>query len=380
MASFNVSSLEREMGVKILFVSNMSWNLFNFRLGLMKALKLKGYEILFCAPRDKYTQELEQLGFSHLPIQIDRGGMNIFKDFGLFVSFLRIYIQIKPDMILHFTIKPNIYGTLSAKIAGIRCMNTVSGLGFMFNSKRIFQNIAKFLYKLACTFSKKTFFHNQQDLDFFINNGLIKKEKALLVNGSGVNAQYFSPDVTYKSVLNEKFSFLFLGRILWDKGIAELVEAARLVKERYPFVQIFLLGGTDTDNPSSVPIEKVNQWQKEGLIKYLGEVLDVRPYIASCDCVILPSYSEGAPRSLLEAASMQKPIIASNIAGCSQIVEDSVNGFLFNLNEESDLSRKMLDMIELPEVKRINMGLNGRKKVLQQFSEEKTIASYIKAL
>lgn len=366
--------------MKIIFVSNLSWNLFNFRLGLMKFLKGRGHEVLFCAPQDPYTEQLKGLGFRFIAIKVDRKGTNLASDFLFLLRLLAVYMKEKPGLVLHYTIKPNIYGSIAAKLSGTRCVNTVSGLGFIFISKGLYFNPVKLLYSISSRFCEYTFFHNHDDLSFFVKNKIISSGKAVLVKGSGINADFFAPVARDNGEAAGVFKFLFIGRLLWDKGILEFVESARVIKQRYPDVKFLLLGPIDKGNPAVVPEEKINSWQSQGIIEYLGEVCDVRPVVSQSDCVVLPSYREGAPRALLEAASMEKPVIATDTPGCREVVDHGINGFLVKVKDAQGLAEAMLKIIELPEDKRAIMGRKGREKVLREFDEKRVIEEYSNVL
>lgn len=363
--------------MKIIFVSNISWSLFNFRRGLMTEIKNRGHEVIFCAAFDDYTSKLQQLGFRYIPITLERKGTNIFKDLFLFLSLFSIYKREKPDWILHNSVKPNIYGAIAAYLSGRRCINTVSGLGYLFIRKTFLSRMIKMLYKLAGSCTKKTFFQNRDDLQLFLEEKLIAAKKCVLVAGSGVNTDLFKPNGNKLTVSSEEdFAFLYLGRILWDKGIAELIESVRRLKKQYPSIKVNFLGMIDRGNPAGVSQSQIEAWEEEGLIKYLGETVDVRPYLDSCNCVILPSYREGTPRALLEAAAMELPVIATDVPGCRDAVDHGVTGFLVKVKDPHDLGKAMEAMIKMSESKRNEMGRSGRAKVVRDYSEKAVIEAY----
>lgn len=380
MAGFNVSGMAQALVMKILLVSNSSWNLFNFRQGFMNALKGNGADVYFCSPYDAFADKLTGLGFKFIPVDIDRKGTNVFKDLVLIKRLYNIYKREKPHIIFHYTIKPNIYGSIAARLSGVECINTVSGLGFTFIREPFYYPLVKILYFLACNIAKKTFFHNPDDMEFFIKNRIIQVKNAVFVNGSGVNTKFFIPDKEKEGGEDKNLKFLFLGRILWDKGIQELVDAARVVKPVYPAVTFSFLGAIDIKNPTAIPEAKIEEWQKEGLIEYLGKTADVRPYIAESDCVLLPSYREGNPRALLEAASMGKPLIATDVAGCRAVIDDGVNGFLIPPKDSVRLAAAIIKMIELPYSQRKELGEAGRRKMLKEFDEKAVIEQYLKEI
>jgi glycosyltransferase involved in cell wall biosynthesis len=367
--------------MKILFVSNISWSLYNFRRGFMAALRERGHDVVFCASPDEYSSRLESLGFRFIPVEVDRKGTSFTKDFCLLKHLYRVYSKEKPGIIFHNSIKPNIYGALAAKSAGIRCVNTVSGLGYVFLRKGLQYYLVKFLYWLACMFAEKTFFQNKDDLQLFLEKRIVSPRKTALVKGSGVNTDLFDP--SYCAAVKKdtgSFVFSFIGRILWDKGIGEFIEACRNIKQRYPQVRIDLLGMIDKGNPAAVTKAQIEAWEHEGLLKYRGETDDVRPFICESDCVVLPSYREGTPKALLEAAAMEKPIITTDAVGCREVADDRISGFIVPVRDPLKLQEAMQRIIELPLEKRLSMGSRGREKVLREFSEKAVIETYCREL
>lgn len=367
--------------MKIIFVSNISWSLFNFRKGFMRELKKRGHEVLFCASSDEYTARLESEGFKYVPINVDRKGTNFFKDLFLTLRLFNIYRKEKPDFVFHNSIKPNLYGSVAARLAGVKCVNTVSGLGYIFIQKNSYFVLVKFLYTLACAFSEKTFFQNGDDLALFIKENIVKPDKAVLVKGSGVDTKFFDPAYC-KTVKKDEgvFVFSFIGRVLWDKGVGEFIEAARIIKKEYPSVKFHILGMIDSGNPAAASETEIKEWQKTGLAEYLGEFSDVRPYICASDCVVLPSYREGTPKSLLEASAMGKPIIATDAVGCREVVEDKITGYVVPVKNSDELAGAMRKLIKMPAEERKSMGKAGREKILQEFSEDMVVGTYLRNL
>ena len=363
--------------MKIMFVSNTSWNFFNFRRGLMAEIKDRGHEVIFCAPYDDCTPMLQKLGFRYIPIVLERKGTNVFKDFSLFLSLLRIYKKEKPDWICHNTVKPNIYGAVAAHFARCRCINTVTGLGYLFIRKSFLSGVIRVLYKLSGFCAEKTFFQNRDDMQLFVDNRLIDAAKCVLVAGSGINTVFFKPDGDKEVVSAKKnFVFLYLGRMLWDKGIGELIESTRILKKRHPLVKVKFVGMIDNENPTGISGLEIQEWQQEGLIEYLGETTDVRPYLEDCDCVILPSYREGIPKALLEAAAMELPAIATDVPGCRDVIEEGVTGFLVKARDTHFLVERMEDVVKMSGAQRKEMGRNARRKVIREFSESVVTKTY----
>jgi len=367
---------------KILFLSNTSWSLYNFRLGLINELIKNGYKVICCAPHDKYSEKLTKQGSVFIPVKISRKGKNLINDLLLICNLYKIYKKEHPDLILHYTIKPNIYGSIAARLAKVKCINTITGLGYVFIKKNIITIIVKLLYKISFKYPEKIFFQNNDDLKLFLKNKIINKNKSILVNGSGVDIDYFSPYFCKEHKKNdENIHFIFIGRLLWDKGIGEYVKAAKIVNQKYKDVKFYILGVIDRGNPEGVPEKIVKNWQIIEYIKYLGETSDVRPFICKTDCVVLPSfYREGIPRSLLEAMAMEKPIITTNSVGCREVIEDGKNGFLIPIKNTIKLSEAMIKMIEITENKRKEMGEYGRKKAINEFDERIVINKYMKTI
>lgn len=347
----------------------------------MQFLRAKGHNVVFCAQDNGYAQEVSAKGFAYFPLNLDRKGMNFITDLRLALSFYKLYINEKPDIILHYTIKPNVYGAIAAKLSGIPCINTITGLGYVFIKRNPVYYLVKFLYKISSAFAKRTFFQNKDDMNLFLKLGLVSDKKAILVKGSGVNTSFFNPDFCL-NINKDKgaFIFLFTGRILWDKGVGELVEAARLTKQKYLNVQFWLVGLTDSGNPAGIRETRIRDWEREGAITYKGEVKDVRPFICQSDCLVLPSYREGIPRSLLEALAMEKPIITTDAAGCREVVEDGVNGFSVPVKDSHALFNAFSKMIELPTEARLKMGKAGCEKVRKEFDENIVNEEYIRQI
>jgi glycosyltransferase involved in cell wall biosynthesis len=343
----------------------------------MEEIKNRGHEVIFCAALDDYTSKLQQLGFRYIPITLKRKGTNIFEDFFLFLSLFRIFKKEKPDWIFHNSIKPNIYGTFAAYFTGCRCVNTVSGLGYLFIRKTFLSKMVKMLYKLSGSCAEKTFFQNREDLQLFLDKKLIAAEKCALVAGSGVNTDFFKSNGNkLAGSSRESFVFLYLGRILWDKGVGELIESIRILKKQYPLIKFNFLGMIDKGNPAGVSQSQIEAWEEEGLIKYLGETVDVRPCLESCDCVILPSYREGTPKALLEASAMELPVIATDVPGCRDAVTHGVTGYLVKAKDVHALVKAMEDVIKMTASQRKEMGKSGRAKVVRDYSERTVIKAY----
>lgn len=304
-------------------------------------------------------------------------GINPLKDFILLLKLWQILRKETPDVYLGYTVKPNVYGSLAAKALGIGVINNIAGLGSVFIRAGFLAKLVCLLYKIALWRSQTIFFQNPDDKALFIKLGLVNPQICDLLPGSGIDLQKFQPVPLPQ---NKRFRFLMIGRMLRDKGVFEFVEAARIVKPLYPNAEFCLLGFLDVQNPTAITAQQMENWVNEGLVNYLGTSEDVRPEIAEADCVVLPSYREGTPRTLLEAAAMARPIITTDAVGCREVVENGKNGLLCRIKDTSDLSKKMQCMIKMPRAERIQMGLSGRLKVENEFSESFVIEKYLERI
>ncbi|MCI0752128.1 MAG: glycosyltransferase family 4 protein [Flammeovirgaceae bacterium] len=363
--------------MRVAIVLNTSWNIYNFRFNLVKTLLQEGHEVHAIAPRDEFSDLLIETGCFFHRLKMDSRGANPIKDFALIFELYSIYKSIKPDIILHYTIKPNVYGTLAAAILKIPTINNVCGLGTVFLKDGIVSRVAKFLYRISFRFASKIFFQNPDDQKLFVEEGLVKHQSVDLLPGSGINLHCFKP-TSFKR--NEVFTFLLISRLITDKGILEYIEAVRMLKEQGVKAKFQILGAIDEDHKRGIPRKNIDQWVTEGLVDYLGTTNDVRPFIYQSDCVVLPSYREGTPRTLLEAASCSKPIIATNVPGCNQVIENHFNGLLCEMKNVEDLAQKMETMASMDDTMLKKLGANGRIKMEKQFDESIVINKYLAAI
>ena len=369
------------MSKKILISLNTAWNLLNFRAGLIHGLISSGFEVIAVAPQDKYVTELELVGCRFVHLEMDNQGTNPLRDFLLLWRYCRLLKTEKPDLCLFYTVKPNVYGSLVSGMCGIPFINNVSGLGAVFIQSGWLKRFVSALYKFAFRNSSRVFFQNRDDLGLFLENKLVRVELTDVLPGSGINLHRFTPgDGAVRKPLTVPFRFLLIARMLKDKGVVEFVSAAQLLKESGVKAEFCLLGFLDAQNPAAISSEKMKEWTVQGYVKYLGVSDDVREHIASADCIVLPSYREGTPRSLLEAAAMAKPIITTNVTGCKEVVEHGVNGFLCEAKNAQDLALKMNEMLLLSEDQRRLMGQRGRLKMEKEFDEQIVIQKYLKAI
>jgi len=360
---------------KIAFVGNTSFSLYKFRLGVMRNFISKGYEVIAIAPEDEYSMLFQVEEIKFIPIDIDGKGKSILKDIKLTNQFYNIYKENKIDFIFHYTIKPNIYGSIACRILKIPSIAITTGLGFSFNKKNIFNLFIKTLYRLSLGKVLEVWFLNSNDKNTFIENKIIKADKAFILQSEGVDSNYYLPQD--KSKESDKMVFLLLSRLIKEKGIEEYVQAAQILIEKGLNIECQLLGKIEKESNKNISIDIVNKWHNSGFINYLGESIDVRKYIINSDCVVLPSYyMEGVPRCLMEGMCMERPIITTDNVGCNELIIDNVNGYICEPRDILDLAKKMELMYNTSFEDRQQFGKNGRKRILDFFDEKKIIEQY----
>lgn len=363
--------------MRIAIVLNTSWNIYNFRMNFVQSLLAAGHEVHTIAPVDDYTHFLAEAGCTHHPVRMDSRGANPIKDSALIVELFFIYRKIRPDIILHYTIKPNVYGTLAASLLRIPVINNVCGLGTVFLKKNIVSAVALALYKISFRFASKVFFQNPDDLKLFLEKKLVPEQAVDLLPGSGIDLEKFRP-MMYRR--NTRFTFLLISRLISDKGIFEYIEAVRKLRDSGLDARFQILGPMDPEHKRGISTEVIKTWIDSGLIEYLGQTDNVRDFIANADCIVLPSYREGTPRTLLEAASSCRPIITTDVPGCNHVVIDRYNGLLCRHRDASDLAEKMQEMTAMEEGTLRQFGLNGRAKIEAEYDESLVINKYLSAL
>ncbi len=366
------------MNKKIVISVNTAWNICNFRSGLVRALDRHGYEVLVLARTDEYAPRLAALGCRFKLLSMDNNGTSPARDLALFVKYRRVLHSLRPLAYLGYTIKPNVYGSIAANGLGIPVINNIAGLGSSFINKSLLTCVVKRLYRYSLRHSERIFFQNGDDRNLFVRAGLVREEASELVPGSGIDLRHFQPVPLPPG--ERPFLFLLVARMLKDKGVEEFASAARIVARAAPRVRFQLLGPVDEENPNSVSPAAIAGWENSGLLEHLPTTDDVRPYLARADCIVLPSYREGLPHALLEGAAMARPLIATDVAGCRDVVEHEGNGLLCRPRDAADLAASMLEMLALTPARRIEMGERGRSKVVAQFDEEIVITKYLTAI
>ncbi len=367
-------SARRTKPLHITLVCNTAWAIYTYRRGFLRAMTQSGARVSVIAPRDRTFEPLEQMGCHCIELPVASKSTNPLDDLRTLLALFKHYRALKPDVVFHYTIKPNIYGSVAAWLARVPSVAVTTGLGYVFIQKSRAAEVAKRLYRFAFRFPREVWFLNRDDEAAFRDGNLLAHpERARLLHGEGVDLEDF-PFTPLPA--RAEFAFVLIGRLLWDKGVGEYVEAARTLRARYPHARFQLLGPVGVDNPSAISREEVATWEREGVIEYLGETADVRPYIADADCVVLPSYREGVPRTLMEASAMGRPIVATDVPGCREVVADGVNGLLCKARDADSLEQALGRMLDLGDAERAAMATRGRKKIEKEFDERVVVQRY----
>ncbi|MES2147994.1 MAG: glycosyltransferase family 4 protein [Pseudomonadota bacterium] len=364
----------------IAVAANNAWNIVNYRSGLIQALRGAGCEVAVIAPDGPYAQAVRSLGASFHSLPMQPRGRSPVADLVLLVRYRRLLRHLRPDAFLGFTAKPNIWGSLAARSLGIRVFANISGLGAGFARRGPLMRLVAALYRRALKAPAIVLFQNPDDRALFIDRKIVVAAQSRLLPGSGVDLAHFAPRAA-KSPRRKRFTFLFAGRLLWAKGVAEFVEAGQVLKAQGLDVSLQILGLVEPHGPAAVPRSALDQWQHDGLATFLGSTDDVRPPVAQSDCVVLPSYyGEGVPHILLEAAAMARPLITTDTAGCRLAVDDGASGYLCQAGSIESLAEAMTRMALLKPAARQAMGALGRAKMEREFDQEFVHASYLAAL
>ena len=362
----------------LIISANLAWNLVNFRSGLIRALIACGYRVIAAAPPDPESEAaLRALGADFAPVRIDSKGLSPWRDMQTFLDYARLFKRERPAAYLGYTIKPNVYGSLAAQTVGVVTIANVSGLGTAFIRNSILTRIAKTLYALAFRRAATVFFQNEDDAALFLDAGLVRARQRAMVPGSGIDTAYFAPGTDARL---HRGHFLLVARLVGDKGVREYVEAARIAKASDAELHFSILGFLDVENRTAISRAEVDGWVAEGIITYLSPVNDVRPFMMAADCVVLPSYREGTSRVLLEAAALARPLVATDVPGCREVVVDGETGFLCAARDAVSLASAMMRVAALSDADWQRMGRAGRNRVISTFSEDLVIAEYLAAL
>ena len=361
---------------KVAIAANSAWYILNFRDGLVRALQDKGYQPIVIAPADPAVDGRMPGGIERIAFKVDRSGTNPLADLRLLWSYASALRRSRPVALLSFTVKPNIYGAIAGWVQGVPAIPTVSGLGTVFIGGGLLKRFVTLLYKAALRRSPAVLFENSNDRDLFVAAGIVEEGRCKVVPGSGINLSSFCA----RDLPAGAPTFLLIARLLGDKGVREYVEAARGLRESHPGWRFQLLGALDPGNRTAISRQEIEAWSAEGVVDYLGETADVRPYIAAASVVVLPSYREGLPKSLLEGAAMGRPLVATDVPGCRELVAEGVNGFLCDARSAGSLAGAMRKMGKCSPQRQAEMGQAGRRMVEARFDERIVVGEYLALL
>jgi glycosyltransferase involved in cell wall biosynthesis len=366
------------MKKKIVILYNTSWGLYNFRKNLIKTLLERNFKVIAIAPEDEFTNKLHELGCEFYTSKLDSKSKNPVMDLKYCLNTRKIFKQSKPDLILNFTAKPNIYATLVAKAMGIPVINNIAGLGLGFTSDELMAKLLVFLYKLSQKRANHVFFQNIDDQELFLKKGIIKNTSYSLLPGSGVDLSSFN--YTINTNTDSKFvSFLLFSRMLYSKGVFVLLEASKLLyNEGFRNFEVKLVGNLGINNSDAISKEDLGKWSSEPFVQYLGGTDNVLPFIQNSDCVVLPSYyREGTPRGILESLSVGRPIITTDMPGCRNTVIQGENGFIVKPRDIQDLADKMKMFLNLSQSERLDFGKRSRLLAEEIFDEKIVLDKYM---
>ncbi|MCO5119222.1 MAG: glycosyltransferase family 4 protein [Burkholderiaceae bacterium] len=374
--------------MKIIFYANTEWYLYNFRLGLARHLRNEGHEVVMVSPPGRYGQKLEAAGFRWIPVDMRRRSLNPMREARMVLSLADIYRDEKPSLVHHFTLKCIVYGGIAARLARVpAAVHAVAGLGYVFASKRLRTRLVlrplvrRLLGKVCNQPGSAVIVQNSDDLAFIESLPLSPRTPLALIRGSGVDTSRFTQALRSPPDAGAPLVVLFVGRLLFDKGIVDFVETALRCRQEggSPGMRFLVAGEPDPGNPASVPLDALRQWKEAGVVEFLGHVEDMAGLLAMADIVVLPSRAEGAPRSLIEAAACGIPLVATDVPGCREVVLDGQNGFLVPLHDIGALVAAVLRLAGDDELRR-RMGESGRRLVLESLDEkivfERTVDVY----
>ena len=373
------SGIDGDRCLHVMITANAAWNIWNFRRPIVESMLAAGHRVTILAPVDDMLSELQRIGCTVMPLQMDVRGLNPVADLALLWRFRTIFRQSRPDVVLSFTIKNNVFGGLAARMSGVPFVPNVTGLGTAFLSGRLLQRVAETLYRLAFQSLSVVFFENDDDRALFETRRMLRPGQAQVLPGAGINLTHFAA-VPMPESGPEGPTFLMVARLLRDKGVIEYVEAARLIRAENPHVRFQLLGPAGVQNRTAIHMDEVQGWVADGIIDYLGTRSDVRPTLQLADCVVLPSYREGAPRTLIEASAMGRPVIATDVAGCRAVVDADVTGFMCQPRDAASLAEAMRRFLRLSSEERAEMGAAARRKMEREFDEKIVVTAYHQAV
>lgn len=360
--------------MKILILTNNYVGLYSFRKEVVKALIEKGHNVFVSAPVDEKTKDVESLGCNIIDTQFNRKGTNPIKDLSLMLRYRRLLKEVKPNVVLSYTIKPNLYGGMACQICHVPQLVNITGLGSAVENPGWLQKLTILLYKIGLRKTHTVFFQNNANREFCLKHGMVKGGQNVLLPGSGVNLEYHSlQDYPAKA---EPIKFMFISRLLKEKGIEQYFAAAEVIKKNHPTAEFHIVGWCE-----DAYSKRLKELQDKGIIIYHGPVGDVRPMIGMANCTVHPSfYPEGMSNVLLESCAAGRPIITTDRPGCGEVVDDGVNGFVVKQQDADDLVEKIERFFSLPYEQKKQMGQNARKKVEREFDRQIVIDAYMKEI
>jgi glycosyltransferase involved in cell wall biosynthesis len=366
--------------VRIAVVANTAWYVVNFRLALMAALRRAGHEVIAITPTGPEVARIAAAGFGHRAFPLSGRGVSPITELGSVFALRRCLKEFGPDVVLTSTPKGNLYSALARMGLHCRQIVNVSGLGTAFIRKTWITPIVQALYRLTFRRMDWVFFENSDDQALFLKSDLVHLDRHEQIPGLGVDLDHFKTVSLPGGRTPDEVVFLVVARVLGDKGIREYAEASAMLRREFPNMRCQLLGSADSDNPSAIPLAELDSWVREGIIEYLGFCDDVRPYLSAATCIVLPSYREGMPRSLLEGAAMGRPLITTDVPGCRETVVQGHNGFLCKVRDADDLAGAMRRILESSLEEREVLGANSRRLVEENYSEDIVISRYLRVI
>jgi glycosyltransferase involved in cell wall biosynthesis len=372
-------NVNTNQSLKILFVSNSCWSIYNFRLDVIEYFISIGYEVHIAASRDDFAIKLLNAGCKVHNIQFNNRRLNPLKDIALLFKLKHLYQQIKPGLIFHYVIKPNIYGSIAASQLKIPSVAVITGLGYAFATHNWLSSLVVKLYRYALKKVMLVWMLNDEDRQIFMQNKIVSLNKTDVLQSEGINTEKFKLSSVRTS--GKPFVFLMATRMLWSKGVGLFAEASKILKQKGYTFECKVIGFFEPNHPDSISLDQLEEWKSKKIFSYLGFSEDVIPFYTIADCFVLPTYyNEGVPRSLLEACAMQVPAITTNSNGCKEVIKDDINGFICNKNDAEDLAFKMEKMLCLSSLQLQEMGCRGREIVLHKFDVKFTIEKYSRAV
>ena len=340
--------------------------MYDFRAALIKELINRGNDVTILTPFDSHVDDLRALGATLVETPVDRRGTNPVRDLGLIKLYKRELKRIAPDLVITYTIKPNVYGCYAAKGLKIPYAMNITGLGTAFENEGLLKKMVVAMYKLSAPKAKVVFFENSANRDTFVNEGIIPESKTHVLHGAGVDVNRFSYQEYPADA--EVTRFLFIGRVMKEKGIEELFSAMRQLVAEGEKTELHVVGGFEENYKATI-----DQYEAEGWLHYHGHQNDVRPFIGQCHCFVLPSYHEGMANTNLESASSGRPLITSDIPGCREAVVENVSGLLCEPKDAENLYGVMKRFLALSRDERKAMGLAGREHMIAVFDKQKVV-------